>query len=100
MLNFCCSNSNLGFFQNPLIFAQNFKFLAVDLGHAFNLFELDGVSIIKAVSFFFVQVYDGLLLLGDSSNMNHFGLLSSQVKDFMGLSKIDECVPIEAKISG
>ena len=81
-------------------FYLNFKFLAVDLGHAFNLFELDGVPVIKAVPLIFVQVYDGLLLLGDSGNMNHFWLLSSQVKNFMGLSEINESVAVEAKISG
>jgi len=51
-------------------FNLNLEFQSVNLTHTFDFFELNSISIIKAVSFIFMEINGGFLLPSDSCNVN------------------------------
>ena len=73
---------------------------SIDLGHSLYFLELNGISIIKAVSLVFVQIDSGFLLPSDSCKMNKFWLFTSKIKDFMSFSKVNKSVSIKTEITG
>lgn len=77
-----------------------FKFESVDLSHTLDFLELNCVSIIETVSFILMQINSCFLLLSDSSDVDEFWFLSGKVKNFVGITKIDECVSIQTQVTG
>jgi hypothetical protein len=47
-----------------------------------------------------MQINGCFLLLSDSSDVDEFWFLSGKVKNFVGITEIDECVSIQTQVTG
>ena len=77
----------------------DFGFHSIELGHALDFSEDYDVSIVQSVLLLIMKAYQTYLLLGDSSNVNVFSLLSGGIEDSVSLAEVNKGVAIKTKIS-
>lgn len=80
-------------------FDFNFEFLAINLSHAFDFSESDGIAIVEPVLLFLVKTDQSSLFLSDSGDVNSLALFSGSIDDLVVFSKIDESESIETEVA-